>query len=103
MLQKAPSWVCISALGERGVSPGASAAQKIDTGSPVAGVAPYGVVLAAGESRMEQLPLVQGAGEGVLSMCIPNKGTCTIPAIVLVSPRHSGASCTVLVEVLQAR
>jgi hypothetical protein len=42
-----------------------------------------GVVLAAGESRMEQLPLVQGAFEGVLSMCIPNKGTCTIPAIVL--------------------
>jgi hypothetical protein len=79
-----------------------SAAQKIDTGSPVAGVAPYGVVLAAGESRMEQLPLVQEAYEGVLSMRIP-MGTCTIPAIVLVIPRHSGAICTVLVEILQAR
>jgi hypothetical protein len=33
--------------------------------------APYWVVSAAGASGMEQFPLVQGAGEGVLSMCLP--------------------------------
>ena len=42
--------------------------QEVDPGSPVACVAPYGVVLAAGASGVEHFPPGEVAVEGVLTM-----------------------------------
>jgi hypothetical protein len=80
------------------------AMQNVDTGLPAAGVALGGVVVTASMSGMEQfLP-----GEDALE-CVRASGSplevSTIPTIVLVSSRteSTGAVCTEVVEIVQAR
>jgi hypothetical protein len=87
-----------------GIAP-ASAAQNVDNGSPGTVIAPEGVVAAADASGEEQFPPVRSAGESTSSTCIPSRKPQTVrtlSAFVLVSSRHLGAICTVLIE-LQAR
>jgi hypothetical protein len=87
----------VQSLSGWGFAPGVLATQNVDTGLPVAGVAPIGVVVAAGTSGVEQIPPGEDAVEGVWAMCLPT--------IVRVSNRTepTGAVSTVLVEVLQSR
>jgi hypothetical protein len=89
--------VSIRALSGWGISPGVLATQKVDTGLPVAGVAPIEVVVAAGTSGVEQVPPGEDAVAGVWAMCLPT--------IVRVGTRtkSTGAVSTVLVEIVPAR
>ncbi len=48
--------VCIKALSGWRIDPGVLDTQKVDTGLPVTGVVPIGVVVTVGTIRVEQFP-----------------------------------------------
>ena len=79
------------------------ATQNVDTGLPAAGVALVGVVVTASMSGMEQFPPGEDAFEGVRAR--GSLEVSTIPTIVLLSSRteSTGAVCTEVVEIVQAR
>jgi hypothetical protein len=73
------------------------ATQKFDTGLPVAGVAPIGVVVTVGMSGAEQVPPGEDAVESVLTMCLPTI-VCGVTRT-----GSTGALSTEFAEMLQAR